>query len=138
MYDLDITIRNQIDTTFRDARHSLAAGDIASALAIGASAWQSLPEPKFGWDVSKSYAHAYASLLRDAGVFDEGIKIMRALFESGTVKPHQDRPHFILGTIYYEMGDIENARRSLGEANRISKGRCFDGEDEKYFSLLKG
>ncbi|MBR0565975.1 hypothetical protein J5J83_07590 [Azoarcus sp. L1K30] len=136
MHDLDIAIRDKIDAAFRNARQKFNDGDIPSALAIATEAWHSLPEPKFGWDVSKSYTHAYASLHRDAGVFDEAIKVMKALFASGTVRPNQDRPHFILGTIYYEMGDLENAKRSFAEANRISKGRCFNEEPEKYLSTL--
>lgn len=136
MKDLDPVVRDKIDAIFRTAKQQLKNGDITSALQTGANAWSLLPEPKFEWDVSKSYAHAYASLLRDAEVFDEGIKIMKALFESGTAKPHQDRPHFILGTIHYEMGDMENSRKWLGEANRISKGRCFVDEPEKYKNFV--
>lgn len=132
MQDLDTSLRDEIDLAFRSARQHLEEGQLDVAIARGQAAWARLPEPKFGWDVSKSYTHALATLYRDAGRFGEAVTLMTALFASGTVQPHQDRPHFILGTIYYEMGDMENARRWLGEANRISKGRCFRDEPEKY------
>lgn len=132
MQDLDPAIRDKIDATFRVAKQQLESGDIPSALRSAAEGWSQLPEPKFSWDVSKSFTHAYATLYRDAARYNEAIGLMEMLFASGTVKPHQDRPYFILGTIYYELGDLESARRWLGEANRISKGRCFRDEPEKY------
>jgi tetratricopeptide (TPR) repeat protein len=136
MQDLDTTIREKIDATFRVAKQNLRDGDIDSALVGATEAWAQLPEPKFDWDVSKSFVHAYATLYRDAGRYDEAVRLMEMLFASGTVKPHQDRPYFILGTIYYEMGRLEDARRWLGEANSISKGRCFKDELEKYKKAL--
>lgn len=132
MRDLDVAMRDGIDMEFQSARLRLEEGRSDAAIAAGKAAWARLPEPKFGWDVSKSYAHALALLYRDSNKFSEGIALMDALFASGTVLPHQDRPYFVLGTIYYEMGDMENAQRWLSEANRISKGRCFRDEPEKY------
>ncbi len=41
-----------------------------------------------------------------------------------------------MGTIYYEMGDMINAKKWLGEADKISKGRCFREEPEKYRKFL--
>lgn len=136
MKDLDISLRDEIDKQFRSARAQLNAGSIEHAVQTGREAWSRLPEPKFGWDVSKSYTHALALLYRDAKMFSEGIKLMESLFASGTVLAHQDRPYFVLGTLYYEAGDLENARRWLGDANRISKGRTFRDEPEKYRQAL--
>ena len=57
---------------------------------------------------------------------------MTELFDSDTVKAHQDGPRFIFATIYYEMGEEALAMKWFAEANKISKGRCFQGEDQKY------
>lgn len=132
MQDLDISLRDEIDLAFRSAKQRLREGDIDVAVKLGEEAWSRLPEPKFGWDVSQSYVHALALMYRDSARFADGVALMDALFASGTVLEYEDRPRFVLGTIYYEMGDMENARRWLGEANRISKGRCFREEPEKY------
>jgi hypothetical protein len=60
---------------------------------------------------------------------------MRALFSSTTVKPYQDGPRFITATIYFEKKDFENARKWFAEADKISKGRCFQCEDKKYLEF---
>lgn len=134
--DLNIDLRSDIDQTFRSAKELLKNGHTSGALELGESAWAKLPEPKFGWDVSKSYAHALATLYRDAKKYTEAISLMSDLFKSGTVLDHQDRPRFIVGTIYFEAGQMTEAKKWLMEANTISKGRCFREEPSKYKAIL--
>ena len=137
MQDLDPNLRDLIDLTFRSAMQYLKDGRTELAVETALAAWAQLPEPKFGWDVSKSYTHALAGLYRDTKRYQEAIALMEALFASGSVRPYQDHPYFVLGTIYYEMGDMGQARYWLGEANRISKGRCFRDQPEKYRNVVK-
>ncbi|KKW69265.1 tetratricopeptide repeat family protein [Lampropedia cohaerens] len=137
MQDLDVETRDRIDAMFFEARALLDHGEKSQALLLAAQAWDSLLEPRFDWDVSQSYVHMLAKLRRDAGDFEGALEIMRALFESGTVEPYQDRPHFVLDTVYYEMGDLDQARLHFVEANRISRGRCFQGEPAKHKQLIQ-
>ena len=132
MKDLDPELRGEIDSTFREAKRLLREGQTEAAVSLAEAAWAKFPAPKFDWDVSKSYSHAMALVYRDARRYSQALAIMVALFASGTVLEHQDGPRFVLGTIYFEMGDLENAKHWLTEANRISKGRCFRDEPEKY------
>jgi hypothetical protein len=136
MQDLDVSTRNRIDSLFQEARTKVNNAESMVGVKIAESAWNSLPEPKFEWDVSKSFAHALAGIYRDTGDFSKGISLMDAMFASGTVKPHQDGPRFVLGTLYFEKGDFENARKWLKEANKISKGRCFEGQPPRYKEFL--
>lgn len=136
MQDLDISLRDKLDATFKEARSRLELSDIENAVKIAESAWEMLPEPKFEWDVSKSYVQTLAGIYRDSGNFQEAISLLNELFSSGTLQPHQDRPRLVLGTVYFEMGDLANARKWFDEANRISKGRCFNGQPKKYKDLL--
>jgi len=135
--DLNTTVRDEINTLFIQAKGRLESGDKSGAIQDAEAAWKMLPEPKFGWDVSKSFTHALAKIYRDTGSFQNAITLMNELFASGTVKPYQDGPCFVMATIYFEMGDTENATKWFGEANQISKGRCFRGEDKKYHEFYK-
>jgi len=132
MQDLDEKLRNELDLLFRMARQKFSSGDGNGAIMLAETAWSKLPEPKFGWDVSKSYTHALAKLYRDAKLYELAINLMNSLFASGTVKPYQDGPVFLMGTILFEKGDLDSAYHFFDEAKRISKGRCFVGEDKKY------
>lgn len=135
--DLDATVRREIDALLIESKGKLGSGDKFGALQDAAGAWAKLPEPKFGWDVSKSFAHALAKIYRDAGEFQSAIALMNQLFASQTVKPYQDGPRFVMATIYFEMGDNASAMKWFDEANQISKGRCFKDEDKKYQAFHK-
>ncbi len=137
MRDLPVNLREKLDLIFRDARLRFESGQQDDGVALAELAWKELPEPKFEWDVSKSYVHALALIYRDARKHTDALALMAELFRSGTVKPYQDQPYFVTGTIYYEMGDVENATKWLGDAKRISKGRCFLGESSKYSDVVK-
>jgi tetratricopeptide (TPR) repeat protein len=136
MQSLNIVLRDELDAEFREAKKLLREGHVQAGVKRSEAAWAKVPPPQFDWDVSQGYAHAIATAYRDAQRYADAVSIMEALFASGTVLDYEDRPRFVLGTIYYHMGDIENAKRWLSEANRISKGRCFRGEDEKYRLLI--
>ena len=137
MEDLNTAIRDEIDTLFIQSKGKLKSGDRSGAVQDAEAAWKTLPEPKFGWDVSKSFTHALAKTYRDTGNFKNAIVLMKELFASGTVKSHQDGPRFVMATIYFEMSDGENARMWFEQANQISQGRCFQGEDKKYQDFYK-
>lgn len=128
--------RDEIDAILCQAQETLNTGDKEYSAKLANQAWGLLPDPKFEWDVSKSFAHAVAELYRDSGKFSAALNIMNDLFSSGTVKPYQDAPHFILGTIYFEMGELKDAKTSLIKANEISKGRCFNDQPDKYKNIL--
>lgn len=130
--DLDVKLRDDIDATYKEAKAKLASGDKDTAVVLATKAWGKLPDPKFNWDVSQSFVHTLAGILRDAGRFTEAIRVMEELFASSTVDAFEDQPRFVLGTIYAEMEDAARAKKWLREANRISKGRCFVGVDPKY------
>ncbi len=130
--DLEVELRDEIDAMYKQARAKLAAGEHEGAVALALGAFAKLPEPKHDFDVSQSFVHTLAKILRDAGRFPEALRVMEELFASGTVEPFEDQPRFVFGTIYAAMGDEAAAKKWFGEANRISKGRCFRGEDPKY------
>jgi len=133
---LDSSLRNELDIRLREAIGKAKSGDAAEAVRLAEDAWNQLPDPKFQWDVSWSYTRALARVYRDTGHFAEALALLDALFQSGTLQHFEDGPLFWRGTIYYEMGDMVNARKWLAEANRISKGRCFREEPKKYKEAL--
>jgi tetratricopeptide (TPR) repeat protein len=133
---LDVPLRDQIDALFRDARARMNEGKKDESVALARKAWDLFPEPRFGWDVTQSYTIAMAAILRDAGLLQEALQLIEADFASGVVLKHQDQPRIMLGSIYAEMGDRERAKRWIGEANLLSRGRCFFGMWLKYRSYV--
>jgi tetratricopeptide (TPR) repeat protein len=136
MQVLDINIRNKIDTILIESYKELQAKNCETAIQLAIKAWEEIPEPKFGWDVSKSFTLGIAETYRDCKIYPPAIKFLEDLFSSNTVKEYQDGPYFMMGTTYYEMGDNNNALKWLTQANAISKGRCFREEDPKYLKFF--
>jgi len=134
---LDVPLRDAIDALFTQAKQLIQGGDAAEGLRLAEAAWAKLPLPKFGWDVSKSYTHLLARFYRQTGYFERAIELMNELFDSGTVKSYRYGPRFMLATLYFEKGDEAQALRWFTEANLISKGRCFRGEDLRYQELFR-
>jgi tetratricopeptide (TPR) repeat protein len=121
MQDLDLILLVELNAVYRTAKATVEAGDFDTGLELAENAWARLPEPKFDWDASKMYALALAALYRDTQNYEKGEALMKELFASGTVKPYQAEPYFMLGTIYFEMGDLQNAEKWLKDAHEISK-----------------
>ncbi|HVE86686.1 MAG TPA: hypothetical protein VND93_27700 [Myxococcales bacterium] len=134
--NLDVPLRNEIDAMFREARARIDAGKKDEAVPLARQAWDKLPEPKYDWDVTQSYTIALAAILRDAGLYQEALRVMEDDFASGVVLPYQDQPRIMMGSIYAELGDRTKAKKWIGEANLISKGRCFFGMWLKYRSYV--
>lgn len=137
MQDIDTTIRDSIDELFIQSAQAQKAGDMESAIKLAEQAWEKLPEPKFDWDVSISFAHSIAETYRDAKLFDKALSIMQILFESGTLFDYEDGPRFMLATIYYHQGNLVQAKKWFTIADKISKGRCFREEPQEYFQFYK-
>jgi len=137
MQDLNIEVRDMIDGLFIESYRVLKNGDIELAVKLAEQAWYKFPEPKFDWDVSKSFTHALAETYRDAKMYGKALAVMQSLFDSGTVLDYQDQPRFILATIYYHQGNFVEAKKWFGIADKISKGRCFREEPQEYFKFYK-
>ncbi|PTT81213.1 hypothetical protein DBR42_18335 [Pelomonas sp. HMWF004] len=137
MPPLDVSLRDEIDALYKQAKQQIQSGDTAGGIKTAEAAWEKLPAPKFGWDVSKSFTHSLARFYRDTGDHPRAIQLMNELFNSGTVRDYQDGPRFILATVYFAMGDEASAMQWFTEANRISKGRCFREQDPRYAEFFK-
>lgn len=138
MKNLDVETRNEMDRLFIRSRKLLEEGQTTEALALAEEAWAKLPEPKYDWDVTLSFTHAMAKRYRDAKHFDKALAVMKWLFASGVVEAFEDGPRFITGTIYYDAGNLVEAKKWFSEANKISKGRCFRDEPPKYKEFFTG
>ena len=62
--DLDPDLRTRIDGIFFRAYSLFRDGLVEPAIMEAEQAWQALPEPKFGWDVTLSYTDMLARLYR--------------------------------------------------------------------------
>lgn len=98
-------------------------------------AWELVPEPKYEWDggtwITSGIAEGFFQKKNYQGAkpyFHEGLKCYRG-----------EQHSFILlrlGEIYYDEGDLDQARQYLCRAWDISEGREFVDEPKKYRDFI--
>lgn len=120
------------------ALRELAAGNMDAASRLAIKVWSLVPEPKYGWDSSLSYMRAMVKVLRQSGSYGEAIEILNGHLTSDYYRDYEYHPHFLLGTVYYAIGQLESAKLHFKEAHKIGGMRCFQGEPPEYKQLIRG
>jgi len=134
---LDPAIDQRVMEELSRALAQLEAGDKSGAVATALNGWSQIPAPVFGWDVSLMHVDTLVYILRNAGEFQPAIRILNEQLSSAFYRDYQYHPYFLLGTVYFAMGELQTARENFKIANRISRGRCFIDEDPAYKALAK-
>ena len=130
---------NELDALFKDSLQKLKAGDNDEAVRLARYAWAKLPEHKFDHDHRVIYTDVMIDIYRGAQRYVEGIELAHQYMEADGIKADDHHPAYWFGTLYFEQGDLEQARRWLAEANKRSGGRCFrPPEARKYRDFLRG
>ena len=99
--------------------------------------WQLLPEPKYSWDFSEAALLALAEFYRDTQKYEEARAWIGRLFDNCEVLPFESRPFLVAGTIEFEAGALEEARKHFEKALAVGKERAFAGANSKYLNFLK-
>jgi tetratricopeptide (TPR) repeat protein len=134
---MEDAIRIPIYDLFGQAKEAAKIGDSDTVEHLCDEAWAKVPEPKFGWDVTYMFLLGMAQLLRIAGKYDKAIDVVSRYVASEYFLDYQYGPYFWLGALYFEKGDLIRSYEFFDRANRMSRGRCFDGEDRKYKRFFK-
>jgi tetratricopeptide (TPR) repeat protein len=135
--DLDPAIIEQVDAEINKGYELKQRGDFVGAEKHYRKAWDLVPDPKYNWDISDSILLRIARFFRDKKDFDEAKRWIRLVFDHCVILPGEGQPDLIAGTIYYEAGERDLARKYLERAYKISKGRSFQTEDIKYLKFVK-
>jgi tetratricopeptide (TPR) repeat protein len=134
---LDPAIEEVVREELGRALDQLKAGDKSGAAATALNGWRQMPAPVFGWDVSLMNVDTLVCVLRQAGEFQPAIQVLNEQLSSAFYRDYQYHPYFLLGTVYFAMGELQVARENFKIADRISTGRCFIDEDPAYKALAK-
>lgn len=106
------------------------------AIACFNKALELLPEPKDDWEAA---TWLYAAL-GDAYFFMEKYEEALDKLNYARMCPDGIANPFILirlGESYYELGELDLAKRYLIEAYMMEGTDIFENEDEKYYDLIK-
>lgn len=132
MKSLPSELHDEINELFIEAFKKLDENKLNEAQSIAEKAWHLLPVPKYDWDVTISLVSDICDFYKELGAYEKSHKIMDELLVSDHLDDYDDGPIFLKGTIYFEQGELEQAKVWFDKANTISKGRCFVSQPKKY------
>lgn len=134
---LDDAVRNNLNEMIKSAFLDIKNGDLQSAISIGDNIFESIPEPKYGWDYSYILLECMVEILRSTGQYGKAFELVNKYISSPYYLDYEDGPYFWLGTLYFEKSEFSEAYENFQRANKISRGRCFVEEDPKYKAFYK-
>src|SRR5574344_387915 len=111
--------------------------DFEGALDSYSSALSKVPQPKTDWGIA---LHVYVALgdcyfnLKDYGNANEN-------YNKALMCPDGKESGYVwlgLGQSYFELNDKEKAKDALMSAYMMEGEEIFQGEDDKYFDVIKG
>lgn len=129
---LDTKVLEGIHAIQWRAKAASDSGNPEEAARLALEAWANVPEPKFGWDRSYMFLFSLFRFGRLSTRRRDIIAIVSEYLHSEYYRPEEDGPHFWIGALLFEEGDLGAAFDSLQRAVQISRGRCFREEDPKY------
>ncbi|MFC3653410.1 hypothetical protein ACFONN_17765 [Dyella humi] len=119
-----------------DVREALKNGDADKAQSLLERGWKLIPEPKAECDISISKALASIRLMAQSNKPQLAVRWIDELKKLPVSKIDAE-PDFLMGVAYFEMGDLDGAFAHFDKSSKMSKGRCFQGEDKKYQEFYK-
>jgi tetratricopeptide (TPR) repeat protein len=131
------SVRIPIYDVFSRAKCAVETGNYVESERLCDVAWELIPEPKLGWDVSYICLKGMVDFLRAGGSDEKAIKLVETYLASEHYDDFEHGPYFWLGTLYYEKGNLDKAYSYFERDNKMSKSRCFEEENSKYKTFFK-
>lgn len=136
MKSLSADILQEMRTIGLKVREELNAGHPEKANAELMRGWSLIPEPKSEYENSISFARSALRLLALSGKPSLAVEWADKLKQL-PLSDIDAEPDFLMGVMLYELKDEASAFTHFDRANKMSKGRCFQGEDKKYQAFYK-
>ncbi|HYR88479.1 MAG TPA: hypothetical protein VE422_30650 [Terriglobia bacterium] len=117
-------------------RQAWQRGDLKEAEEEFLHAWNSLPEPRTGYDHGQSLSRGLVTFYRDTRQFEKAkgwLDVTREAYES-TSDPSVE---FLAGTVHYEAGELDEAFRIFDGLYQQFGQRPFQGVKRDYLDFYK-
>lgn len=136
--DLPKEVQNSIDNLLRKAGEARRAGNAQEEERLALEAWDTLPEPKLGWNYySNIMPFDNVGFFRDVREFDKALRWLDVTRQSyGSTPDSPDSAiEFLAATVYFEMGDLDKAFEIFDWQFKNWNKRPFEGENRKYLDF---
>jgi tetratricopeptide (TPR) repeat protein len=134
--ELDDTTYNRVTELCRLGDRLQEKQQYPEALKHYRSAWELLPDPKEDWEAATWIQTAIGDARWQSRQYREAIDVLSVAVRcpGGLGNPFI---HLRLGEAQFELGDIKRAKDELTRAYMGAGRKIFEGDDSKYFELLR-
>jgi tetratricopeptide (TPR) repeat protein len=133
--ELPADIRQKVDDLLRQAGEAARGGEPERSEKLRLQAWEILPEPKLDWDFySNIMPRNNLIFYRDIKQFEKAqqwLDVTRESYGPG----RNETIEFLAATLWYEMGNLDQAFEEFDRQFRAFKARPFQGKDKKYLDF---
>ena len=136
MKTLDDSRMQELAKIGAETRQQLSEGKVDLAQLNLEHAWNLVPEPKAEFDISISLVLGAIRLLASSKQPSYALRWINEL-QKLPVSAIDAEPNFLMGMTYIELNDESKAFEHFDKAYKMSKGRCFQGEEKKYLDFYK-
>jgi tetratricopeptide (TPR) repeat protein len=133
--ELPADVRQQIDDLLRQAGEAERGGEPERSEKLSLKAWDMLPEPKLDWEFySNIIPRDNLIFYRDRHQFDKALQWL-AITRDSYGPGRNDSVEFLAATLWYEMGNLDEAFDEFDRLYKAFKARPFQGKDRKYLDF---
>ncbi|MFZ4701159.1 MAG: hypothetical protein ACOYMG_14010 [Candidatus Methylumidiphilus sp.] len=129
-------IMHQMKELGVQVREALKQGNAEEAQSLLEQGWQLIPEPKSEYNISISKVLASIRLMAQSGKPSLALEWIEEL-KHLPISAIDAEPDFLTGITHFELGNMGAAFQHFDRSSKMSKGRCFEGEDKKYIDFYK-
>ena len=119
-------------------REAWNKGEFGKAEEEFLAAWKEVPDPKEEFDYGQILSRGLVVFFRDTKQFEKAYQwldvVRRAYQTDGISDPGTA---FLVGTVHFESGRLDEAFLLFDKLYKEFKGRPFQGEDKKYLDFYK-
>lgn len=134
---LDNELSKVIHDLMHESNKEYNEGKYDKVIEILKKAWLKLPNPKENYSESYHLAQSICEAYILINNFEEAKKWSNEFSRCATFRIDSGERYFLAAKVLFGLERFDMAQKYFAVANKMSDGRCFEDEDDKYINFFK-
>jgi hypothetical protein len=134
---MESNTKNKIEQLMNESNVEFDKNNLVKSIDLLIRAWSLLPEPKNNEEESFFIVKYIIETNLKIGNPYEANKWIKVFYDCDKTRNDLGDRKYIEGKVAYALCEMERAKKLFIEADKLTKGRCFEENDVKYKNMLK-